>query len=94
MYRNLIITMENIRDRLFTDKSRSDDVYPESVPSPTLKRKISTYEQIVQQANEMGFDVNKIEIALTHTGANSIEGILNCFLKGERGWEHTFIRIV
>lgn len=86
--------MENIRDRLFTDKSRSDDVYPEGVSSPRLKRKISTYEQIVQQASDMGFDVNKIEIALTHTGADSIEGILNCFLKGERGWEHTFIRII
>lgn len=85
--------MENIHDRLFTDNIRSDDVILENIPSTGLKRKISTYEQIVQQASEMGFPPNKIEIALTHTDANSIQDLLNCFIKGENGWEHTFIRI-
>ena len=61
-------------------------------PEPlVLSRSVSAYEQLVQRLSDMGFDQRLIELAISFTGATTVEEAIDYLLKGENGWTHSFI---
>ncbi|CAG9313928.1 unnamed protein product [Blepharisma stoltei] len=69
----------------------SHEILLEEIEPPVLTHQVSSYENLIQQLSSMGFDSQRIEAAVTYTGAQNIEDIWPCLIKGERGWEHDFI---
>ena len=59
---------------------------------PTLRPQVSIHTSLVQTLNEMGFSSEFIEIAIAYTSSYNIDELLAFMIKGERGWEHEFIR--
>ena len=71
--------MENMREKL---------VFPnDQIP---LRRRISSYELLVQRLSEMGFDEYAIEQAISITGASTVEEALDYLLRINDRWSGSF----
>lgn len=67
-----------------------DDIQSNS--SDSLRRQVSIHASLVQILSEMGFASDFIEVAIAYTNSTNIDELLAFLIKGNRGWEHEFVR--
>ena len=58
----------------------------------SLRRQTSMHVSLIKTLSEMGFSTEFGEVAIAYTNSNNLEDLLAFMIKGERGWEHEFIR--
>jgi len=82
--------MDEMKERLVSN-SFSHEILVEEPELPQLAGSLSNYENLVKTLGEMGFPTKIIEGAIAYTGGKSVQELLPYLVKGEQGWEHSFI---
>lgn len=82
---SLDMDSRDIKERLLSIHDTPGSPWGDSPPRRTSPN------QALQQLLAMGFSPNQCERAITYSGSDRVEDLLNFVLEGDRGWEHPFI---